>query len=117
MKEWLIRVEKSLENALFAVEGGVPENNMYMLAANFYSEERHMNNDQLFKEMVDRNDQQFQHDCSCDPKSKYQYKFHYVASYLSCYVVAGKIEEMKYDRIMEYVCDRIDLFTDDYEYD
>ena len=117
MKEWLIRVENSLDKALLAVEGGVPENNMYMLAPNFYSEEKHMNSDQLFKEMVDRNEQQFQDDCSCDPQSKYQFKFHYVSSYLSCHVTAGKIDEMKYDRIMEYVCDRIDLFTDDDEYE
>lgn len=117
MKEWFNRVEKSLARGLAAVENGVPAENMYMLAVGFYSEEKHMNNDQLFKEIADRNEEQFKNNCRVDPQSKYQFKFHYVASYLSCYVTAGKIDEMKYDRIMDYVCERLDLFSDDYEYD
>lgn len=39
---------------------------------------------------------------------------HYVSSYLFCFVIAGKIEESKYDEIMEYVTSKMDLFTDDY---
>ena len=116
MNEWLTRVEKSLAKGLNAVEKGVPAENMYMLAAEFYSQEKHMNNEQLFKELADRNEEQFKNDCSVDPQSKYQFKFHYVASYLNCYVTAGKIDEMKYDRIMDYVCERLDLFSNDYEY-
>ncbi len=117
MKEWLKRVEQSLARAQAAVENGVPAEKMYMLAVEFYSQEKHMNNDQLFREMAGRNEENFKNDCRADPQSKYQFKFHYVASYLNCYLTAGKIDEMKYDRIMDYVCDRLDVFSDDYEYE
>ena len=117
MNKWLDRVQNSLDKALVAVETGVPRENMYMLAPIFYSEERNMNNDQLIREMNDQIETQFKQNCSVDPESRYQYKFHYVAAYLSCYEIAGKIDEMKYDRIMEYVNDRINLFGDDYGYE
>ena len=32
------------------------------------------------------------------------------SSYLFCFVVAGKIDEFKYDEIMEHVNQKIDLF-------
>ena len=64
--------------------------------------------------MIEANDQKVVADWSVDKDSKNQYKFHYVSSYLYCYVVAGKIDEMKYDRIMEYVCGEMELFIDDY---
>lgn len=116
MKEWLKRVENSLSMALEAVENGdrMPRENMYMLAPIFYSQVNKMNNEQRLKEMSEINDEQFKEDCSHDENSKFQYKYHYVFSYLNCYVVAGKIDEMKLDRIMEYVNDKLDLFEEGY---
>lgn len=113
MNEWVERVEKSLSLAMQAIEnsGEIPQENMYMLAPILYSQENHMNNEQLLAEMSETNEDQFQNDCSHDAKSKYRYKFHYVSSYLYCYVVAGKIDEFKYDNIMEYVNNEIDLFN------
>lgn len=117
MKEWLERVQKSLSMALDAVENSsnIPKENMYMLAPIFYSEANHMNNEQLFSEMAEVIEEQFLQDCSHDENSQFQYKFHFVSSYLYCYVVAGKIDEMKYDRIMDYVNGEIDLFERGYE--
>ena len=34
-----------------------------------------------------------------------------------CFVVAGKIDEAQYDRIMEFVTDRMNLFASDYSND
>jgi len=45
MKEWLDRVQDSLDKTLAAVETGVSPENMYMLAPIFYSKECHMNNE------------------------------------------------------------------------
>ncbi|MCU7812574.1 MAG: hypothetical protein KZQ77_15305 [Candidatus Thiodiazotropha sp. (ex Notomyrtea botanica)] len=103
--------------ALLAVENSnnIPKENMYMLAPIFYSQANHMNNEQLLNEMSEANEEQYKEDCSHDENSKYQYKFHYVSSYLYCYVVAGKIDEMKYDRIMDYVNHELDLFEQGYE--
>jgi hypothetical protein len=85
-----------------------------MLAPIIYGERQKTNNDSLFKEMCDANERQVLDDWSHDEKSKDQYKFHYVSSYLYCFVVAGKIDDFKYDQIMEYVTGKMDLFTDDY---
>ena len=116
MIEWLNRVEESLEKALAVAEiGGIPNQNLYMLAPNLYSQELNTNNEPLFQSMVEANEQQVARDWSLDGESKFQYKFHYVSSYLNCFVVAGKIDEKKYDRIMEYVCEEMDLFTSDYD--
>jgi hypothetical protein len=60
------------------------------------------------------NEEQVERDWSYDENSKRQYKYHFVSSYLFGFVVAGKITEMKYDRIMEQVCNKLDLFTKDY---
>ena len=73
-----------------------------------------MNNDALFQEMIGANEEQVSYNWSVDEKSKFQYKFHYVSSYLYCFVVAGKIDEMKYDKIMNFVTSNMELFTETY---
>lgn len=116
MKKWLESAEASLRMAMKAIEvaDDIPKESMYMLAPLFYSKINHMNNDSLIDEMIAAIKEQFELDCSLDEQSKYQYKFHYVSSFLYCYVVAGKIDEMKYDRIMEYVTGEMELFQDGY---
>ena len=114
MKKWLKEAEESLEEALLAIDdGSIPSQNMYMLASIFYSKRQNTNNSELIEEMNEAIEEQVKHDWSCDEKSKYQYKFHYVASYLYCFVVAGKFDEFKYDQIMDYVCSQMSLFTTD----
>lgn len=114
MKEWLERVEKSLDMAQAALErsGDIPRERMYMLAPLVYAQINHTNNDRLLDEMSKVNEAQFEQDCSHDEQSRYRYRFHYVSSFLYCYVVAGKIDEAKYDLIMDYVNGELDLFED-----
>ena len=115
MDKWLEEVAASLKKALEVAErGDVPLQNIYMLAPILYSHKFHMNNDILIQEMIDANEEQVEYECSVDEKSKNQFKFHYVSSYLNCFVVAGKFDEMKYDRIMEFVCSKMILFTKDH---
>ena len=115
MEQWLKETEDSLSVALDASkDGSIPLQNLYMLAPIVYSERQKTKNEALIQEMTDANDQQVKTDWSYDEKSKEQFKFHYVSSYLYCFVVAGKIDEFKYDEIMEYVNSQMDLFTDDY---
>jgi hypothetical protein len=116
MNNWLTRVQASLAKALEAAErGDVPLHNLYMLAPILYSEEMYTNNDSLLQEMADANEEQVKSEWEIDEQSKLQYKFHYVSSYLFCFVVAGKIDEFKYDKIMEFVNHEMELFTSDYD--
>jgi hypothetical protein len=113
MKKWLIESEESLFKAMEALKDvDIPKENLYKLAPLFYSEKRNTNNESLIQEMCDVNDQQIEQDCSFDPDSIKRYKFNYVSSYLYCYVVAGKMDDFKYDNIMDYVNSHMDLFSD-----
>ncbi|RYE49960.1 MAG: hypothetical protein EOP48_20645 [Sphingobacteriales bacterium] len=115
MDKWLKEVSSSLEEAVNKAESGnIPLANIYMLAPLLYAEKHNMRNEALLKEMIDETEAQVAEDYSHNEKSREQYKFQYVSSYLFCFVVAGKLEEMQYDRVMEYVCERMALFTDDY---
>ena len=87
------------------------------MAPILYSEEFSALSDELLQAMADANEQQVQRDWEIDKQSRRQYKFHYVSSYLFCFVVAGRIDEFEYDQIMEYVCHEMDLFTNDYKID
>jgi len=116
MKQWLDEVEKSLAKALdISKDGSIQLQNLYMLAPIIYSERQKTNNESLIQEMIEENDQQVKRDWSFDEGSKNQYKFHFVSSYLFCFVVAGKIEESRYDQIMDYINRKMDLFADDDE--
>lgn len=115
MKKWLKEIEESLSKAVDASKNGtIPLQNLYMLAPIIYSERHKTKDELLIQEMIEANDQQVAKEWALDEKSKDQYKFHFVSSYLFCFVVSGKIDEFKYDEVMEYVNKQMDLFTDDY---
>lgn len=115
MDKWLDIAQKSLAEALEkASDGSIRLENLYMLAPLMYSETYKTRDESLIQEMIDVTDEQVAEDWSHDEKSREKYKFHFVSSYLYCFVVAGKFDDFKYDQIMEYVCGKMDLFTDDY---
>ena len=115
MNDWLNDAKSSLADACEIMErGDIPSQNLYMLAPLVYSDRFNTKNEALIQEISEANDEQVAQDWSIDEKSKFQFKFHYVSSYLFCFVVAGKIEEMKYDKIMHFICSKMELFTSDY---
>ena len=115
MKEWLKETEEALFEAITAShDGAIPLQNLYMLAPIIYSERQKTKNELLINKMIEANDKQVTSEWALDEESKDQYKFHFVSSYLFCFVVAGKIDDFKYDKIMEYVNSQIELFTGNY---
>jgi len=112
MNKWLTECQEALSKALdIASDGSVPVYNLYILAPIIYAERQKTNNDALFQEMAKANDEQVKRDWSVDEDSKKHAKFHFVSSYLYCFVVADKIDEFKYDDIMEFVNFNMDLFN------
>ncbi|MCW9014056.1 MAG: hypothetical protein OQL06_09755 [Gammaproteobacteria bacterium] len=113
LNKWLLEVKESLSKALgIANDSSMPTYNLYMLAPIIYAERQKTNNEALLQEMIDANDKQVSHDWAIDEESRSRFIFHFVSSYLYCFVVADKIDELKYDEIMEYVNDNMDLFPD-----
>jgi len=111
MDDWLEEVRESLLNAMDALDSGeIPKEKMYRLAPLFFARRQNINKVGLIEEMSTANEQQIEADCSIDQESIKPYKFNYVSCYLFCFVVAGKIDEFKYDEIMEYVNQKLDLF-------
>ena len=118
MTKWLTRTQTSLDKALEAAEkGNVPLCNLYTFAPLLYAEEMQTHDDVLIQEMIAANEKQVQYEWAIDEQSKRQYRFHFVSSYLFCFVVAGKIDEFKYDQLMEYINNEMDLFTGDYGFE
>jgi len=111
MEKWLREANDSLLIALeIATRGDVDLQNLYMLAPVVYSIKQNMNNEAMIDEMNDLVEEQVAEDCAHDANSILQHRFHYVYSYISCFVVAGKLDEMKFDRIMEYINKNMTLF-------
>ena len=116
MNKWLIESKELLSKAFqIANDSSIPLQNLYILAPIIYSERQKTNDESLIQEMIEANDKQVSTDWALDEESKSDYKFHFVSSYLFCFVVADKIDEFKYDDIMEYVNQNMDLFSDDSE--
>ena len=67
--------------------------------------------------MTDVSAEQVALDWSYDQRSREQCQFHSVSSYLYCFVVAEKVDELKCDRIMEQVCMSMALFSDNYGFE
>ena len=113
MEKWLIEVKEALSEALKAISNGdIPQENLYQLASLFYSKRNHMNDSSLFEAMNHEIDEQVKSDRLYNPNSKLHYKFHFVSSYLICFVIAGKIDELTYDQIMDFVNQEMDLFEE-----
>ena len=118
MKKWVIEVKESLDQALaLAEEDSIPEENLYKLVPVIYSDRQKTNDETLLSEIVAANEEQVARDWSVDEHSKKQFKFHFVSSYLFGFVVAGKITEMRYDRIMDQACNKLDLFVEEEMYE
>tara|TARA_A100001391_G_C5043886_1_gene271636 strand:+ start:72 stop:428 length:357 start_codon:yes stop_codon:yes gene_type:complete len=115
MKKWLDEVSTSLDEAIkMAERENIALQSLYRLAPALFALKHGIQDGELIQQMLDEADSQVTQDASYDARSWDQYKFHYVSSYLFCYVVNEELEELEYDRVFEYVNERMDLFTDDY---
>jgi hypothetical protein len=91
MKKWLTESKEALSEAInIANKSDIQIHNLYMLAPIIYSERHNMNNELLMQEMINANDEQVSRDWALDNDSKSHYKFHFVSSYLYCFVLADK---------------------------
>lgn len=115
MKKWLDEVSTSLDEAIKTAEReDIPLQSLYRLAPALFALKHGIQDEELIQQMLDEADARVTEDASYDERSWDQYRFHYVSSYLFCYVVIEELKELEYDRIFEYVNERMNLFSDDY---
>lgn len=111
MDKWVKESCEALEIAeKMANESALIREELYKLASVIYSKYHNVKDESILKKMDEENERQYQRDISVDDESSKEYKFHFVSSFLYCYVVDGKIDERKYDNVMEFVNDEMDLF-------
>ena len=111
MDKWVKESSEALERAeKMASESTLPKEELYRLASDIYSKIHNVKDESILKEMDVENEKQYQNDISVDDESRKEYKFHFVSSYLYCFVVDERIDEREYDKVMEYVNDEMDLF-------
>lgn len=92
----------------------IPLQSLYRLAPALFALKHGIQDEGLIQQMLDEADAQVTEDASYDKRSLVQYRFHYVSSYLFCYVINEELEELEYNRFFEFVNERMDLFNDDY---
>tara|TARA_R110001592_G_scaffold87091_1_gene257152 strand:- start:63 stop:524 length:462 start_codon:yes stop_codon:yes gene_type:complete len=113
-RHWLKECEKAYLAAVKkTVEGKVSPGQLYKLAPELVADARKINDGSIIREMEDYVEELYQSDTKLDPASKQRQKFHFVSGYVHSHVIAGLIEEMSADRILDYINDNTNLFPEE----
>ena len=111
-RHWLKEIEKAIDvGHKIAFEEGRLAECFYQYAQPIMMENRGITNKKIESEIKEFIEDLVRHDWDADPESRKQYIFHFVSSYLYAHVPSGYIDEMEADRIMEYINETMDLFT------
>ncbi len=113
MRKWLTEVNEVMREALSLVSSGeLTHVSMYKLAPRMYAIRYNVRSDLMFKRMLHEVDEQVKIEWYSDAESKQQFRFHFVSSYLLCFLVDGKVTRKEYDQVMNYINKELDLFEE-----
>ena len=110
-RSWLKEVKLAYlkaEKAHLKADGDLLE--IYKLAPKFVAKNRGITSEGTINEMIEYSKADVAHGKRVDPGSERNYLFHFVASYIDGHHVAGLVDEMECDKIMEYVNYEWNLF-------
>ncbi len=114
--QWLSDVQEAYETAIYRFENGLLEidviEDLYKLSAQFAANNRGIGDPEILDEMYSFSIEPVEHDFSLDPAERAKYKFQFVIAYVHSHVPAGFFTEMEGDRIMDYVNEKWDLFSE-----
>lgn len=113
MNEWLKEAKEALATALSVTDDSQPADiSLYRLAPEIFANKHQELNGTSLQDMRAANEEQIKQDCLTDSTAIEHYRFNFVSSYLYCFVLSKMIDRFKYDEVMEYVNDHMDLFAD-----
>ena len=114
--QWLSDVQEAYETAIYRFENGLLEidviEDLYKLAAQFAANNRGIGDPEILNEMYSFSIEPVEHDFSLDLAERDKYKFQFVIAYIHSHVSAGFFTELEGDRIMDYVNEKWDLFSE-----
>ena len=113
-KKWLLDVKSAYEEAIIEYNNGnlkiTEKEELYKIAPLIAAQRNEIYDQEIINEMCEFTFVIVNHDISIDPKSRQQYKFNFVITYIQSHAPAGVITEMEGDQIMEYVNNHMELF-------
>ena len=113
MNDWLKEAKEALEKALSGADLSEQSTlGLYRLAPKIFVDKHEEINGTSLQVMQDANEEQIKQDCLTDSTAIEHYRFNFVASYLYCFVLSKMIDNTKYEEVMEYVNENMDLFAD-----
>ena len=108
-RHWLKEIKKGLSNAeKTSAKSGANLEFLYKIAPEMAMKKRGVS---LNDEIADDVEERVLSDWEYDEGSKQHYRFHFVSSYIFSHVPAGLLSEMEADRIMEYINENMELFS------
>ena len=112
--EWLLEVRDAYETAQQVTLGRADDLlDIYKLAPDIAVKNRNVEDSDLVEYLIEMAVEAAQTDAKLDAESRGRYKFHFVYSYLFAHVNAEWLDEMEADRIMDFLCDNLNLFNND----
>ena len=114
--QWLSDVQEAYDTAKYKFENGLFEidviEDLYKLSSQMAANNRGISDSEILEEMYIFSTELVEHDFSINPAERAKYKFQFVIAYIHSHVPAGFITEMEDDRIMDYVNEMWDLFSE-----
>ena len=114
--QWLSDVQGAYDTAKYQFKNGILEieviEDLYKSAAQMAANNRGITDPEMLNEMYSFSTEPIEHDFSLNPAERENYKFQFVIAYIHSHVPAGFIIEMEGDRIMDYVNEKWDLFSE-----
>ncbi|MDQ2076754.1 hypothetical protein [Marinimicrobium sp. ABcell2] len=112
-RHWLKEVIKAYEAAEKTTsKSGGDTLEMYKLAPSFVAKNRSITSEAIVQDMLAEAEKDVAYEKKVDPDSENHYKFHFVSAYIRGHVVADLMSEFEADKIMDYINQEWQLFTD-----
>jgi len=110
-RKWLKEVKLAYSKAeTIAVRESIQKNEMYRIAPILVAENRGIDSQEVVDQMVQYSAQDVAQGERVDPGSENNHLFHFVSAYIHSHHVAGLMDEMQCDRVLEYINCEWELF-------
>ena len=115
--QWLSDVQEAYDTAKYKFENGLLDidviEDLYKISAQMAANNRGISDPEILDEMYCFSIEPVEYDFSINPAEREKYKFQFVIAYIHSHVPAGFLTEKEGDRIMDYVNEKWDLFSEE----
>lgn len=114
--QWLSDVQEAYDTAIYKYENGLLDidviEDLYKISAQMAANNRGVSDPEILDEMYCFSIEPVEYDISINSAEGEKYKFQFVIAYIHSHIPAGFLTEMEGDKIMDYVNEKWDLFSE-----